>query len=244
MSASHRTFIRSMLLGVLCLPFVCMGELKKGQALPNLDAFKLEGPLPKTRGQVVLLDFWASWCAPCKASFPEMEKLHKQYSPRGLTILAVNVDEQRENMERFLKLMQVSFPIVRDAHQKLVAAADVQTMPTSFVIDRSGKVRYIHDGFRGEQTVREYRARSKSFLRSQRRETDNAIASNHNLRDSRVSGAAGRMQHRQALAARRWRIRSCSPTAVPWPAPLEHVYFSREAANGAKTVGGAGCGCN
>jgi len=110
-------------------PAFCGAEFKKGDKLPDLASFKLEGPLPKLEGQVVLLDFWASWCDPCKASFPEMEKLHKAFASRGLTILAVSVDERQENMQRFVKSTNVSFPIARDAQQKLVATADVKAMP-------------------------------------------------------------------------------------------------------------------
>ena len=151
----------------LLLAMVSLGAFRKGDRLPNLDTFNLEGNVPKTRGQVVLLDFWASWCGPCKESFPEMEKLHKEYGGRGLVIVAVSVDEHRENMERFVKSMNVSFATVRDAHQKLVGAADVQAMPTSFIIDRAGKVRFIHSGFHGQQTVREYREQIETLLKEQ-----------------------------------------------------------------------------
>jgi thiol-disulfide isomerase/thioredoxin len=149
---------------ILLCSLLSMAALKKGDTLPNLDAFKLEGNVPRTGGQVVLLDFWASWCGPCKESFPQMDKLNKQYAGRGLVIVAVSVDEHRENMERFVKSMNVSFATVRDAQQKLVAAADVQSMPTSFLIDRAGKVRFVHSGFHGEQTVREYRAEIETLL--------------------------------------------------------------------------------
>ena len=152
------------MLAILLLATFSLAELKKGDKLPDLSAYKLEGTVPKLQGQVVLLDFWASWCDPCKASFPEMEKLHKAYGSRGLTILAVSVDEKRANMERFLKTNKISFATVRDAEQKLVAAADVQTMPTSFLIDRAGKIRVIHNGFRGEQTVKEYRQEIEQLL--------------------------------------------------------------------------------
>jgi thiol-disulfide isomerase/thioredoxin len=150
---------RSLLLA-LCLtalPGLATAGWKVGDALPELGAFQLEGKLPdKLRGQVVLVDFWASWCAPCKASFPVMEALHQQYGGRGLVVLAVNVDESSAAMEKFLKKSPVSFAVVRDAAHKLVAAADVATMPTSFLVDRAGKVRFLHTGFRGAATRKEY----------------------------------------------------------------------------------------
>ena len=163
MCRCRKTTIFSMI-AIFMMAGFSLAELKKGDKLPDLSAYKLEGTVPKLQGQVVLLDFWASWCDPCKASFPEMEKLHKAYASRGLTILAVSVDEKRANMERFLKANKVSFVTVRDAEQKLVAAADVKTMPTSLLIDRSGKVRFVHNGFQGEQTVKEYRQEIEQLL--------------------------------------------------------------------------------
>jgi peroxiredoxin len=85
-----------------------------------------------------------------------MEALHQQYGARGLVVLAVNVDESSAAMEKFLKKSPISFAVVRDAAHKLVAAADVATMPTSFLVDRAGKVRFLHTGFRGAATRKEY----------------------------------------------------------------------------------------
>jgi len=144
----------------------CSAAWKPGDALPPLDSFKLEGKLPdKLKGHVILLDFWASWCTPCRKSFPAMEELYKHFADQGVIIIAVNVDENRADMERFLKGMNVSFTTVRDAQQKLVAAADVGTMPTSFLIDRAGKIRFVHTGFLGDQTVKEYREQIQLLLK-------------------------------------------------------------------------------
>src|SRR4051812_16932516 len=141
----------------LMLSSACLAGLKPGDKLPDLASFHLEGKLPEDlKGQVILLDFWASWCGPCKTSFPAMEELNKKYAGQGLTIVAVSVDEKRENMQRFLKSVSVTFTVVRDAEHKLVAAADVPTMPTSFLIDRVGKIRFIHAGFNRDETTRQY----------------------------------------------------------------------------------------
>jgi thiol-disulfide isomerase/thioredoxin len=138
----------------------------QSSAFPDLRAFELEGKLPeKLKGQVVLVDFWASWCAPCKVSFPAMEDLNKQYAGQGLVIVAVSVDEKQEDMQRFFERMPVSFVTVRDAKQKLVAAVNVQTMPTSFLIGRDGTMRYTHSGFYGDQTVRQYRDEIEQLLK-------------------------------------------------------------------------------
>lgn len=125
----------------------------EGMKLSDLAAFGLAGALPKLTGKVVYLDFWASWCAPCKASFPVLNGWHQQLGGKGLVVLGVNVDEREADMTDFLKKNVVSFPIVRDAAQKLVAAAAVKTMPTSLLIDRKGVVRHVHSGFRGKDAA-------------------------------------------------------------------------------------------
>lgn len=139
--------------------------VKVGDTFPDLKSFKLEGQLPDAaKAKVVIVDFWASWCSPCKASFPAMEELHQQFGKAGLVILAVNVDEKRAAMDEFLKSQRVTFPIVRDAEQKLVAAANIATMPTSFILDRDGRVRAMHCGFHGEKTKKQYADEIQALL--------------------------------------------------------------------------------
>ena len=156
----HNRYISRAVLAALLLmtlPVACLADFKEGEKLPDLASFELEGKLPDgLKGQVILLDFWASWCGPCKSSFPVMEELTNKFTGQGLTVIAVSVDEKRENVELFLKSAKVSFTVVRDAQRKLVAAADIRSMPTSFLIDRSGKIRFIHAGFDREKTTREY----------------------------------------------------------------------------------------
>ena len=124
---------------------------KEGARLPDLGSFGLEGTLPKLAGKVVYLDFWASWCAPCKASFPVINRWHQELGPRGFVVLGVNIDETQADMQTFLKKNVVQFPVVRDAAHKLVAAADVSTMPSSFMIDRQGVIRHAHSGFHAKE---------------------------------------------------------------------------------------------
>lgn len=141
-------------------------SLKVGDSFPDLAGFKLEGKLPDNlKGKVVLVDFWASWCGPCKQSFPVMEELHKRYAERGLLILAVNVDENRPAMEAFLKKAAPSFVVLRDLNQKLVEKMGVAAMPSSFLLDREGKVRFTHAGFRGTETRKKYEEEIESLLK-------------------------------------------------------------------------------
>jgi len=139
--------------------------LKVGDALPDLSTFGLEGKLPdQLKGKVVLLDFWASWCGPCKESFPVMEELHEKYGSKGLVVLAVNVDEKADAMKDFLKDHPVKFVLVHDATKKLVGAAKIASMPTSFLINSYGQVVSVHKGFHGKETANEYVAEVEKLL--------------------------------------------------------------------------------
>ena len=140
--------------------------LKVGDDLPDLAGYKLEGsPLGALKGKVVIIDFWASWCGPCKDSFPVMNELQKKYGDKGVVIIAVNEDEAKSDMQDFLKQNPAVFTVVRDAKQKLVELAGVQTMPSSFVFDPNGKLRFTHSGFHGDKTHKEYEQQIESLLK-------------------------------------------------------------------------------
>jgi cytochrome c biogenesis protein CcmG/thiol:disulfide interchange protein DsbE len=117
-------------------------------ALPARPATLERLDLDAYRGKVVLLDFWASWCGPCKESFPWMQQMANDYADRGLVVIAVNVDHERALAEQFLRAHQPRFPIVFDPQGRLAESFHVSGMPASFYIDRNGKLRYTHIGFR------------------------------------------------------------------------------------------------
>ena len=100
------------------------------------------------RGKVVLVDFWASWCGPCRQAFPAYDALFKRHADEGLIVLGVNVDEQRANADRFLKAMPVAFDVVFDVGGKAPEAYGVKAMPSSYVVGRDGRVRAVHLGFK------------------------------------------------------------------------------------------------
>lgn len=105
------------------------------------------------RGKVVVLDFWASWCTPCKQSFPFWNQMHARYADQGLVIIGVNVDEQRSRAEAFLKSTPASFQIQYDPKGELPLRYAVKAMPTSVVIDRKGQVVWTHAGFRASDAM-------------------------------------------------------------------------------------------
>jgi len=158
-----------LLVGTFVAALFCSGvlaELKTGDSFPDLASFKLEGKVPQDlKGKIVIVDFWASWCAPCKASFPALNDLQKKYAKQGVVVIAVNVDEDRADMDKFLKSNPPAFTVVRDVGQKLVAKVGVKSMPSSFVLDGEGKVRFVHSGFRGDKTKKEYEEQIESLLK-------------------------------------------------------------------------------
>jgi len=104
--------------------------------------------LDQYAGKVVVVDFWASWCVPCRRSFPWMNEMHEKYAEAGLVIIAVNVDRERENADAFLAKYPASFQILYDPTAALAKEYEVQVMPTSFVIGRAGEIIEQHAGFK------------------------------------------------------------------------------------------------
>jgi cytochrome c biogenesis protein CcmG/thiol:disulfide interchange protein DsbE len=100
------------------------------------------------RGKVVYLDFWASWCGPCKQSFPWMQTMKETYDRQGLTVIAVNLDMDRADADKFLERFRPTFEVRFDPKGKLAAFYNVQAMPSSVLIDRHGATRFTHEGYR------------------------------------------------------------------------------------------------
>jgi cytochrome c biogenesis protein CcmG, thiol:disulfide interchange protein DsbE len=121
--------------------------------------------LERLRGKVVIVDFWASWCAPCRQSFPWLSAMQSKYADRGLVIIGVNVDRDRAEADRFLHDVPAGFEIVFDPDGSLAARYEVPGMPSSYVFGRDGTLLHRHIGFR-EAARTEREAEIQSMLRS------------------------------------------------------------------------------
>jgi thiol-disulfide isomerase/thioredoxin len=104
------------------------------------------------RGKVVVVDFWASWCEPCRRSFPWLDAMQRKYGKDGLVVIGVNEDNAAEDAAAFLRAVPVSFLIVRDEGGALARKFDLPAMPSSYVIDRDGELAIRHLGFKSAKS--------------------------------------------------------------------------------------------
>jgi cytochrome c biogenesis protein CcmG/thiol:disulfide interchange protein DsbE len=126
-----------------------VGEPAPPFSLPTADGETLA--LPDLRGRAVYVDFWASWCAPCRRSFPWMNEMQQRYGDRGLTIIAINVDRRRADAEQFLQTNAARFAVVYDDRGATPQAYSVKGMPSSYLIDARGTVIDVEIGFRDDR---------------------------------------------------------------------------------------------
>lgn len=118
------------------------------------DGIQLNGEIDLTsifassKDQLLYVDFWASWCGPCKLSFPFMNQLHSEFDGKGLEIIAISVDKKESDALKFLKRNPSEFAVALDSTGTCPELFDVQGMPHSFIVDHSGKILYSHIGFR------------------------------------------------------------------------------------------------
>ena len=134
---------------------------------PNFTLKSLSGKnlkLSELAGNVVLINFWASWCGPCLQEMPLLNAIHKKYEPLGFTVLGVNVEENSDNARAFLAERGVDFPVLLDTKNQVSKMYDVVAMPTTVVVDRDGNMRFLHKGYKAGDE-KQYRSMVKKLIR-------------------------------------------------------------------------------
>lgn len=134
---------------------------------PDFDLLSRDGTriaLADLKGQVVLVNFWATWCGPCREEMPHLEALYQRYSDLGFTLLGINVEEDASGADEFLADTPVSFPILFDPENRVSKQYQVVAMPSTVLIDRTGHMRFIHHGYKpGYEN--DYQSQIRALLR-------------------------------------------------------------------------------
>lgn len=120
--------------------------------------------LSEHRGEVVMINFWATWCGPCRQEMPLLNRLHEKYHKAGFTLFGVNIDDKSGNALAMARKLGVAFPVLFDTEKRVSRLYDVEAMPSTLLIDRDGKVRYVHRGYRAGYEA-SYEAQIRELLK-------------------------------------------------------------------------------
>jgi len=220
---------------LVCLALATLILSAAPRAAANSSTPDSELDLTPWKGRVVLVDFWASWCAPCQESFPWMGELLERHGERGLTVVAVNLDQDPAAAEAFLEGIPGGFQHVSDPEGAIAEAYGISVMPSSVLFDREGNPVYLHEGFHKREAP-EYENRIVALLEGREDPTRATVK----LGKRRKRGLGVRPWERGLLAADAMRL-----DADPLDLSIDdHIYFSKEASSGGRGFGGGGCGCN
>jgi peroxiredoxin len=152
MSASIRTLLSRALAGFALVAGAVAATAAPvpGAAAPDFTLKALNGPnlrLNEQRGQVILVNFWATWCAPCRKEMPHLNRLAEKYGKSGFLLLGINIDDDAKNAADVAARLGLKFPVLLDTDKTVSKLYQLSTMPSTVVIDRNGKVRYLHRGY-------------------------------------------------------------------------------------------------
>ena len=140
-----------IVLAMAALSTATLQAEEMNQPAPNFTLKSNSGKnlkLSESRGEVILLNFWASWCGPCRQEMPLLDSLHNKYKDLGFKVMGVNVEENSKEAIKILNEIKVSFPVVFDTTNKVSELYNVSAMPSTVLIDRDGKMRYLHKGYK------------------------------------------------------------------------------------------------
>ncbi|HEX6706441.1 MAG TPA: TlpA disulfide reductase family protein [Albitalea sp.] len=136
---------------VACAAGAAVPAVAPAAVAPDFTLRTMDGPnlrLQEQRGRVVLVNFWATWCGPCRQEMPHLNRLYDKYRSSGFTLLGVNIDDDARLAAEVAAKLGVRFPVLLDTDKKVSRLYDMSAMPATIVIDRDGKVRFIHRGYR------------------------------------------------------------------------------------------------
>ncbi len=139
-----------ILIGMVAISVVASAAPESGPA-PNFKLSARDGSqisLAGLQGDVVMINFWATWCGPCRQEMPHLEALYQRYNSLGFTLLGVNVEADPKGAEAWLAETPVSFPILLDSQNDVTKLYDVIAMPSTVLVDRTGNIRYVHHGYK------------------------------------------------------------------------------------------------
>lgn len=146
-----RHFLLPLVGFLAALSFAAQAAVTPQAAAPDFTLKSAEGKnlrLKEQRGQVVLVNFWASWCGPCRQEMPHLNRLYDKYRASGFTLLAVNIDDDPRTGSGTAAKWGLKFPVLLDADKQVSKLYDLGSMPATVLIDRDGKVRFLHRGYR------------------------------------------------------------------------------------------------
>jgi peroxiredoxin len=138
------------LLAAAALTIAPAHAIAPAAAAPDFTLHTMNGPnlrLAEQRGRVVMVNFWATWCGPCRQEMPHLNRLYEKYRASGFVLLGVNVDDDAANAVALARKLGIAFPVLLDTDKGVSKLYDLSTMPSTVLIDRDGTVRYVHRGY-------------------------------------------------------------------------------------------------
>jgi peroxiredoxin len=146
----HRGVRLACATAMLFVASAAIPAIAPAAAAPDFTLRTMSGPnmrLAEQRGRVVMVNFWATWCGPCRQEMPQLDRLYQKYKSSGFVLLGVNVDDDTQKAADIAAKLGVSFPVLLDTDKAVSKLYDLSTMPSTVLIDRDGKVRYVHRGY-------------------------------------------------------------------------------------------------
>jgi peroxiredoxin len=159
--------IFSLILAFTCLTLsTTASAIKIKQVAPDFTLASNKGAnirLKDLRGKVVMINFWATWCAPCRKELPLLNNLYNKYKSKGFVLLGVNIDDKSDLAKKMISELKIDFPVLFDSKQSTSETYDLQAMPSTFILDKNGVIRFSHYGYKSGYEVK-YERDVKSLL--------------------------------------------------------------------------------